>query len=847
MSFRVTSRKIHYQDYNGENLDQNLTEFTENLADGITERIRAIHKVAVSSKIESSVGNPLFIDGNVLYRINGGDFTDGFWIGDTISVYNANISGFEVADRVITNIQADQIDFDGAPHPDPAFGFEEGALYNKTPLRAFEFSFGIIGNDEAFNTISKIDNNNQSFYSPTEVGSGPVGSRDTTFQACTPLGTDRSWHTRDSVQVRFVQDLPFTLLRGYEQEFEVDHICDTGPFFLDGELGNLLNDVVTELFQNGKSLKYVFDVSLKTFLTNPNTTKFGSYELSQGSVGWYNRSYNGLNNQYSPESIEYFDDATAAQIDAIQVGGITNTELIINSDDATFQSGHNVILDIFYLASEVEYRPDPTDPSGGIVADRDVYENFIKEKVVLEINGSNNNSGFIIDATATLLSASQIQIDFQTQYGVDQQSRLDQLKYYAISATVSDQSLPMVSSDKVSLLSDVRQFIKSTDVPDLFTIKTNTRVFGHHEQYGVDAGFTDLKGWIEDGVLLESDFGLAVDEIARLESLEVSVIAHNQTSGEIFNIDKFNIPLSSAVVDPNGFQLFSLDQTRNYKLGSNSQFNWVKLTHEGSTFIQASTINPATNILFNEYKLLCGYKVPWETWQAIQAYTGFYNSSEDNNGLNKNTSNYSDALLPNGDVNPFTVHFAVSANVSVNNVDSLDFGTVTTYVEATPELSISDSEEDSSTPGWTCSIETETLDGTNLEGGFSNTENTLIRTTITPDSGDTSVLTNPIMVVRLDRVEGGPISINELSSFWGSASNNPLTPVSPNTHVVIVDFTTHLEAVSIMDYTLMDTNIEHRISSRWYCEDTGTPAGVKTMEDGTTKTMEDTSTKTLDE
>jgi len=849
MAFRTTESKFYYQGSNGENLDLNPLQFTQNLAGGVLERVKSVKKVAVSVLTDASVGVPFFVDGNVLYRTSGSFVDAGFWVGDTISVFNESIGGgwiFE--DREITSISNDglQVYFDGLPVA--AVGFGSGSCYNKTPLRAFQLGFGIIQNDESFNVISKIDGSSQQFYSPTEVGAGPVGARDTSFQDCIPLGTTRSWLTKDQVRVRFVQDLPFTELEGYPQEFEIEHTFEIVPFVLDGELGNLQNDILPELFQNNNSLKYAFEAEFKTSNSNPNTAKTGRFEQSLGAVSWFNRNFNNLNNQYSVDSVDHTDDLTAQVVDSIQVGAITNNTLVLNSADGTFVNGQRVILDVFYLASESEYLPNPDDPASSVVSTHDVHENFIWEKVVLQIGLGSSSSGFIIDASATLLGPSQIQIDFQTQYSASEQLRLDQTKYYGIAVNLSDQSVGPEFTDKVPLLCEVKEYTKSVDVPDLFTVNGNIRVFPHNQNIGVDSGYTDFKGWVEDGVVLQIPFGLNLDQIARVQSLEVGVIAYNPIDGDLFVIDKFNISLSSQVLAPNGTQYFTLDGTRNYKLEDGSQFNTLQLGHQGTTFIKPSTVEPGVDITYNGYLLTCGYKIPWQEWDSIQANTSFFNPSQENNGLNKNTSNYAGSTLPDTTPNPYIVAMSVMASVLVANEDSNDFGTVTQYTSITSACTVNDYSEGSSFPGWAVSIGTSTVGGADLEGNIADSENTLITTTYTPSGGDTSIITDPYGIDRFDNANGGPISIRELSSIRGSESDNPLVPVAGETFLKLTDNGTEIVTESMIDFNRIDPTIGKRITSRLGCLSSsgGIPPGAKITESGIVKVTESGDIKVIE-
>jgi len=737
MGLRTISKKHFHQNKNGSDFSLNTGDFTTNLTGGF-ERIKAVYEIAVSATSDATSGNLVSVFDNTIIRSSGSWITDGFWDGDEIRFddFEGGVSNV-FNNRTITYIDDQRIDFDGAAITPT--DTNNGRLYNLTPLRAFEFGFGIISNNnEAFNTVSKIDNSPQEFYSPTEVGSGsPV--RDTSFQTMSPIGNNKSWQTNDVIRVRFVQDNPFTQLDGAEQVFEIEHTFDVVPFFLDGQLSNLVDLIPRDLFV-GNSLKYVFEARNKTTLSNPNTTKLGRFEINLGSVGDYNQNFNGFNNRFAVDSIGYSDDFTGLTTESLQVSGITNGQLVVNSLDSVFTIGDRITLNIAYLPPAAEY-DGSTSTIGNTTYNSSqftVRENFIFESIVLEVDGSNDSSGFITDASATFLNSGQLQIDFQTQYGVSQSFRLDNTKSYVIWVNVEDNAKSSASSDRVSLLCDVTNYTLSSDVPDL--LKNNGLKFiAPNKDLDSDPGTTNYAGCIQDGVSCEYIFGLNIPQQAHIQNLNLQVIAYNGTTGDEFTVDSFNIILTDAVI-VNGIQEFNINTERNYKLIDGSKFNRVFLSRTGNQFQSASTVD-GTLIDFEEYKFQCGYKLPWEQWQSIIADTIFYDTSELNDGLNKNSSNYSVITLPTGGLNPYQLRFRLFSEIIVNDESSEDFGKVTEYAQDSPFLDVRDYDSDIT---WTKVIETFTTSNNfNLQGGVSDNQLTKIVATWTPDSGDTSILTNP--------------------------------------------------------------------------------------------------------
>ena len=147
----------------------------------------------------------------------------------------------------------------------------------------------------------------------------------------------------------------------------------------------------------------------------------------------------------------------------------------------------------------------------------------------------------------------------------------------------------------------------------------------------------------------------------------------------------------SDLLDVNGDLKISLDDTVGYPLADGDQFNFKKII----------TVEKVGDKQF--YTVLIGYKNPWQEWLAFKdAPTSFYDVTQQNNGLNQKSSNYS----TNGD---YQIRYFVTADVSQN-------GVVTTYRGGTEEINVYDyDEDDTGQATYTCIKGTYKEDGTSLE------------------------------------------------------------------------------------------------------------------------------------
>ncbi|GAH06882.1 unnamed protein product, partial [marine sediment metagenome] len=127
------------------------------------------------------------------------------------------------------------------------------------------------------------------------------------------LGQYEDWRT-GTVKARFSQQV-----NDYIQKFEIEHEFTILPYYLDGELSNLQNNVIPPLLNGLNSLKYVFNPEFRTVLSNPNTAKSYDFDINLGSTAWFNENFNGFNSEYKVNSITYTEFGTANSADGLLI------------------------------------------------------------------------------------------------------------------------------------------------------------------------------------------------------------------------------------------------------------------------------------------------------------------------------------------------------------------------------------------------------------------------------------------------------------------------------------------------------------------------------------------------
>ena len=330
--------------------------------------------------------------------------------------------------------------------------------------------------------------------------------------------------------------------------------------------------------------------------------------------------------------------------------------------------------------------------------------------------------------------------------------------------------------------------------------------------------------YIEDGLLLSYDFWLDTSKDAILNTLNLRVVAWNNTDDTYFVLNNYEIPIIATIVS--GIQNISLDQTRLFPLHINDQFNFVQIT---------------TDLLVGtkqHYTLLIALKISWQDWIAqIDADTVFFNASKPLGNLNKKASNYSE-------INDYSIKFSLLANLDGTN-DIGETGT-TDYNMITPAIIVSD--YDASTD-WTSTIQTfDAVTLVDLGGAISQTNNTIVKGTHVNSGGAITDITDYWAIHRIEKTGQLGYAIQELSTIHPYPATNILIPLSTETRLKKYLDTGDVITECLIDVTKLEAGVQYNLSCRISDGAGGAvvPTDAKFLEDGTFKILEDGTIKVIE-
>lgn len=764
---------------------QNIGTF--NLVANVGERITVTTILEVSWFAEASQVDTWNVGSNFITRASGNFYDDGFFIGcafryqtdwktTPVNEFTANVQNISLDGKTLTfnNIVGSvPIGFDKTADAIRALTLEP-----ENHLNGLIYKFGIIGNEEAVNYNSKVTDDEQAYYS-NEIGVDGGGGRSTALVDLKPQqDSNKSWVT-GSAQARFVSSLQ------YIQTYEIRHEFII-PYYVDGELSNLENVVVPELLEGNNSLRYICETSFSTTLTNPNASITSVIDNRLGSVGWFNENFNGFFSDYSLLSKSYVDVNTGNPVDGLQLTARTRLTIEIEKTSGSFSSTAKVGIMTSYLPTQDEYRDTPTD----------FVQNFRYDVGYVTANSpiAGQGSSVIKSIEANVLGSGNLEVIAEIEYNASERVGLTKDSNYLISAIIGNVTLDDDVSDRVNLIADVRNYSPTTFVEGLISL--NRAEFLIHDQVlGVDQGSETILTCNEDGILLDGEFSLDLNKEAFINSLRLSVVARNPSTGNFFELDSYNFDLSNSIV-VNGIQEIEINNTRGYRLINGDQFNLARI----------QTGNNVGGI--QSYSIQLGQKIPWQDWiPNDDADSVFYDPSEPNNNLNNKASNYSG-------LNGYEI--AIMLEADLDGVDDLNqpiSGLARLYSQG---ITVSDYDEgDTVPPVW--SAQKQTLDPdtfTDLDGSVLDDRDTLFRITWTNSGGAVSGIGDFWAVHRIEVENAIGKNIEELSTLRAFPVGQILKPLSGFNFLRIYTDSGNVVTECLIDHTKLDGFSKYKLSGR---------------------------------
>ena len=557
-------------------------------------------------------------------------------------------------------------------------------------------------------------------------------------------------------------------------------------------------------------------INLYPIWNNPNVLIKNDLQETKrlGNTGWFNENFNELDNDFNVESVIYRDgDGNVVQsldyvnetLVEIQVSGVENINstsrfgfgfMWVPEDEDNYKDlGTPFYRNTFISngpydsAFSISATPDPTEyfgagVNGGSMQVKDVH---FREQ-----------SGNLVMSCVFTPNA-----EFNTIFDAISE---DDRRYILWLSVASSSTSTRNFSNRVSLLADFSDLIKSIPAGGPYPMTTK---FVEHPFVENQVGVDIYSGVTQDDVLVRSRFKIDESQDVEFIGMTFAIELENIETGEIFNLEFYDVDLSQSLIDTNGFQVFDVDEIRGFKLndGNNKDFVKVEVDEDNSTDSSKA------------YVAYYGFKIRYEDWiSKLNVPADFFDALQENDGSNNDWYDYINTPGSNWRLK-FTNYVQANLEGEVveyrtpHDFEFVDYDQNDLVATAVRYLRDSDNS--------LLNIGADPETGKPLGVILSNEPTRIEMDFAIQDSG-TWINGNVYAVTTIEIDRGGGIfEMRQLSSIWLPESDNPLKPLDGETKLklVISGSDKVLTTSCLVDPDLLEDAVRYRITGRVGCFD----------------------------
>ena len=780
MAVEIVQQNLRWFDElnNGSDFSINTAKFKDSLAG------YAIGKNKVTKDLRLQVrfyqrGSGLVWNTDNSITIDGVDWRkEGFAVGDTVRVRYLNVttSSNEIIEN---NVNVNYITADGT------IGFESTASYSQDQVidylnivvtsfsDSLIYNFGLVPNEDEYSNVSLLSGNTQTWYgSGMSLGGSAV--------EMLWLGTIQDDKT-GRASIRSVSEEDLNLY--YYFNYELEHEFIVAPYYLDGDLTNLIDRVPPDYLKGDASLKYVSQLNFRRELSNPNTNKTFKFDSNLSSIAWFNENFNGFNSLYEQGSFSYIDTFSGDSSNALQVGSKTTFNTTILKSGYNVSTNHTLVAYISRLPSVFQYTDQPTD----------FKLNWIYDSLRADVFATTTGTGAIKELRVGASDTETITVSLDVEFSNDEQQKIEIGNQYIIVLAVQDNSGTAGNEDAVALLADENTYALSSDISGLATMP-QFNIYNHLQVNG----FTDYRGWNEDGIYADCLMIIQRDLEAFINTLELKLVTYNPITFDVNELDSYSINWQEII--SGGIQQIDVNTSRNYAPSISQEMGGVTV---GLVTSDATTAT---------YSIKFGQKITWDTTTPNPNINqNFYDNTKPSSNLNFKSSNYSE-------IDDYEIRLGVKSNIY--GTDGISRSGNTDYLFLSAPLLINDYDTPTDITGLIEVIDVAT--GTNLGTSPTVDRDSILRVTWSKAGGITENASDWF----INRI------FDNLTAFESSS----VVPFSSGILKALTVSYTGGDVIceSVIDYTQLEDGKTYSLSGRCNIGD-GVATNAKLKTDNTVK------------
>lgn len=559
-----------------------------------------------------------------------------FVVGDEVTVTNAgsNNGTYTIVGVIGTTYIRVDASLTAADHT-------TATIENTTTINGITYRESLIENTDATNFQSLETGQDQ------EWTSDEVDATNVAFKDLVPQGGPE-WQI-GSVRIQGLNIVGV-------QAFRLEISSFIHPFFLAGQINDLLNGIAPPYLRDANSLKNPFEIQLHADLSDPNRVYSITIDDIFGNVGWFDEKFNGDDTNYVIAAPTYQLVSDLSSVTTLQLSQATRVTINVqNTTDSPFID-HGVDPGNA-TRFEVNFVHLPQEVSQYTNNGQTLEENFL-------FDYADNLAGFatpsngdkfgtlrqaITNYTVDFVSSSEVNVIFDIDLGATASADLlaKAQRYFLLAVNVQDSLLATAVSDRVQLLADVQQFFFTNADPGVLTYGNNFLV---HPQNDIDEAQVESCFLPEDIVVARSLLQFDVlDNTHLITSVTTQIIAKNTADGRAFVLDSLQVPFDLTNIVSGG-QYIEFNQPTQFIIPQDqirAEINLLRRLDLDSGTVKA-------------YMLQYPFAFRWEYWIANASVDNdFFDAAEPHNGKNQEWNRF------NVPVN-WGVYLRVITNMQIN-------------------------------------------------------------------------------------------------------------------------------------------------------------------------------------